>query len=223
METNTYITPKFKSENRSLKNAFSSFRLSLLSLSAISALFFAPNAQADSAIGLEIGGNLMLGGEHKKMLKDTFKTNKHGIGEFIELQIGLPVTVAENIVIKPKLGVALKAIEIDTCHYRYGCIDKSYPDAIVTPAVAAEYFLNGVKSDTAFFGLELSLPQPASDSDYYDLENDGVGYGVYAGYQRSGANVTIGYRSVPVKAKGEGFSDKSYDIGGITLGVGYRF
>ncbi|GHV06413.1 hypothetical protein AGMMS50229_11170 [Campylobacterota bacterium] len=223
METNTYITPKFESENRSLKNAFSSFRPSLLSLSAISALLFAPNVQADSAVAYEFGGSLMFSNKHKDMLSDNLETKNNGKGGFLELHFGVPVTVTENVVIKPKLGVAMQTVKIDNCHSRYGCISESNLDAILTPAVAAEYFLNGVKSDTAFFGVEVNAPLPSSDSDYYNLKNDGIGFGIYAGYQVHAANFTIGYRKLPVKAKWEGVPSKSYDFGGIMLSVGYRF
>ncbi|MDR2904985.1 MAG: hypothetical protein LBU73_03420 [Helicobacteraceae bacterium] len=188
-----------------------------------------PNcANAKSNIGIELNVGLASLGDHTDVVEDAYEADSSGLGLGFELGLAVPIVVGENVVIRPALSYLFTSVSIERqyCSYYGGCRTEteSYADSILLPAIGAEYHINGAHNDGFFIGGELSMPQPSSGSNIYDFDGDGLGFGIFGGYNsKSGALFRVGYRSIPVNVTYYGLIEESKNFGGITFMVAYRF
>jgi hypothetical protein len=185
-------------------------------------LVIATNAQAVD-IGFEFGAGLVLGGDHADALEESYATDDStGLGAFLELNIGVPIGVTENVVVKPKISFLFSPVSVD---YGYDESD-TYLDTIIIPAIAAEYYINGFRSDSIFLGLELGVPSPSSGNDApypyeHDFKSDGISWGIYGGYNFSNAKFSVGYRSIPIEHTDVVYGSDSKNFGGVSFQFAY--
>ncbi|MDR0664729.1 MAG: hypothetical protein LBF86_04310 [Helicobacteraceae bacterium] len=151
------------------------------------------------------------------------------MGAFLQFYLGVPIGVTENVIVKPKLSLAFSPVSVEVI----GGEDVSYVDTIVIPGVAGEYYIDGYKDDpSVFIGAELGVVSASGgDDEYrlygygYELEGDGVSFGIYGGYAfGGGGKFSIGYRSAPVEVTYyRGNKKESKDFGGLSFLFSYAF
>jgi hypothetical protein len=182
-------------------------------------LFGATTSQA-ADIGFEFGFGLSTSGDRSDILEKAYAADSSGLGMFLGLQAGVPIGVSENVVIKPELSYLLGFVKVEGVYS-----DDTYIDSILIPAVAAEYYINSYVKSSFFLGADIGYPVPSSGSDgAYELEKDGVSYGVYGGYSFSGnAKILLGYRSIPVEVVYKNGKKESANLGGVSLRFAYTF
>jgi hypothetical protein len=197
----------------------------LASFAFVLSLVFVPNVQA-ADIGFEFGAGFNTGGNHTSAVEDAYGVDSEGLGLFFELHAGVPIGVAENVVVKPQLSLSFTAVSVEDA---VGKTD-DYVDTIVIPGVAAEYYIEGYKSDSVFIGAELGVVSASGGSDEYynvgySLSGDGVSFGIYGGYVfGGGAKFSIGYRSIPVELEyNYGGKKESENFGGLSFLFSYAF
>jgi hypothetical protein len=147
---------------------------------------------------------------------------------FLETGVALPIGFAEKIVIKPKVSFLITAISVEE-EDSYSSSNKieTYFNTIFIPAVASEYYINGYKESSFFFGGEIGAPFPSGGNDEYNQGNKGISFGVYVGYAfYAGIKISVGYRSIPVEITyfpGAAEYKKSKDFGGVSFLFAYTF
>jgi hypothetical protein len=193
---------------------------SLKSIFALFLTFSLFNAIQAADIGFEFGLGLDTSGDRMDILKKAYGSEPSGLGAWFELQVGVPVGVNENIVVKPELSYLMGFVRVDGAYAR-----DTYIDSILIPSVAVEYYINGRKESSFFVGANVGYPIPSSGSDGdYGLEKDSVSYGIYGGYAFGGhSKISLGYRSIPVEAVYANGGSESANLGGVLLRFSYAF
>jgi hypothetical protein len=182
-----------------------------------SSLFSAAQA-AD--VGFEFGLGLATSGDKSDIGEKAYNADSSGLGMFIELQAGVPIGVTDNVVIKPELSYLFSFVTVEGPY-----ADDTYIDSVFIPSVSAEYYVNSHKANSFFVGANIGFPIPSSGSDAYELEKDGISYGIYGGYAFSGNfKAQLGYRSIPVEVVyWDGIYKESANLGGVTFRLAYTF
>ncbi|MDR1461021.1 MAG: hypothetical protein LBI78_05195 [Campylobacteraceae bacterium] len=171
-------------------------------------------------IGFEFGFGLDTSGDRLDSIERAYGTDSSGLGMFFELQAGMPIGIAENFLVKPKLSYLMGYVSVD---YAYG--EDTCMDSLLISGVAAEYHINGYEKNSFFVGAEIGAISASSDSDgYYELDSNGVSYGIYGGYNfGGGSKILLGYRSIPVEVTYQNGYKESNNFGGLSLQFTYTF
>jgi hypothetical protein len=191
------------------------------------------NAQA-ADIGFELSTGLSTSGDYtdsiEKAYEDVYeKSIDSGLGIFYEIGAAMPVGIAENIVVKPKISLLMGFVSIEVTDSAGSTKDIELKiNTVFIPAIATEYHLNGYKEPSFFFGGEIGFPIiSGGDDEYYELENDGISFGFYCGYAfKGGVKISIGYRSIPAEITY--FPNlieykETKNFGGVSFQFAYKF
>jgi hypothetical protein len=209
-------------------------KLFFLMLFIASSLVCPTEAQAVD-IGFELSGGISTSGDYVDSITEAYEekygdrfSSKSGLGMFFEIGAALPIGLVEKIVIKPKISLLITAISVEE-EDSYGSSNKIeiYFNTIFIPALTSEYYINGYKESSFFFGGEIGAPFPSGGNDEYELGKKGISFGVYVGYAfYAGVKISIGYRSIPVEITyfpGAAEYKKSKDFGGVSFLFAYTF
>ena len=109
-----------------------------------------------------------------------------------------------------------------------GAIDEEYTSILFVPSVYGQFYFT--QSRRFYVNAGINFPVPATDSDYFDYEGDGVGFGANIGVEIAGfIRIEGGYSYIPVTVKAtskntanSNFSG-SYNYGGPQLRVLFAF
>ena len=109
-----------------------------------------------------------------------------------------------------------------------GAIDEEYISILFVPSVYGQFYFT--QSRRFYVNAGINFPVPATDSDYFDYEGDGVGFGANIGVEIAGfIRIEGGYSYIPVTVKATSknsvtpnFSG-SYNYGGPQIRVLFAF
>ncbi|MDR1285108.1 MAG: hypothetical protein LBJ88_02785 [Campylobacteraceae bacterium] len=194
--------------------------VSLKGVFALFLTFLLFNAIQAADVGFELGLGFDTSGDRSDILEKAYGGDSSGLGMFLELQAGVPIGVTDNVVIKPELSYLLGFVKVEGTYS-----DDTYIDSIFIPSLSVEYYINSRKENSFFVGANIGYPAPSSGSDgEYELEKDGVSYGVYGGYSFGGnSKIMLGYRSIPIEAVYANDVKESANLGGVLFRFAYTF
>lgn len=183
--------------------------------------FNASAAEEDSAtdqVDLILGGGLLISPEYRNFIDDVygpFYSDAGGEG-WLDLYGGIEIRADQQIALILGCDALINAVDASG-----GPLDETYANLILVPSVYGQIYFTPER--TVYINGGVSLPLPATGSDYFDLENDGLGFGANIGVELADVfRIEAGYTYIPVTAEATSSNpvwsgEKDYSFGGFLI------
>lgn len=177
-------------------------------------------AEATGTIAVLFGGGFVYSPGFGDFVDDAYVSQGYedsGLGGWLDLYAGVEYKAMPQVSVIGGCDLMLNAVDVVD-----GTLDETYLNAILNPSLYGQFYFTEARSFYVNGGI--SLPIPSTGSDYFEYENNGVGWGAHIGYASSTGvfRIEVGYVSVPVTAKASAsnpvpIEEEEYDFGGFQL------
>ncbi|MCF7816812.1 MAG: hypothetical protein K9M54_02920 [Kiritimatiellales bacterium] len=176
-------------------------------------------AEATDKVAVLFGGGFVYSPGYGDFIDDTYVNQGYedsGLGGWLDLYMGVEYKALPQVSVIGGCDLMLNAVDVSG-----GALDETYLNAILNPSLYGQFF---TEARSFYVNGGISLPIPSTGSDYFEYENNGVGWGGHIGYASSTGvfRIEVGYVSVPVTAKASAsnpvlIGEEEYDFGGFQL------
>lgn len=170
----------------------------------------------DDRFDVLIGGGLVFSPGYSDYIDDAYEANGYsdaGSGGWLDLYAGLEFRPAPQFGIIAGCDLWFNGVDASG-----GPLDETYYNMIVIPSLYGQLYFT--ESRMFYINGGVNFPLPESDSDNFDFESDGVGFGANLGVELANLiRIEAGYTYLPIKAKATSSNpvvggEEEYNFGG---------
>jgi hypothetical protein len=165
-------------------------------------------------VDLIFGGGLILSSGYSDFVDDAYSSfySTSGGDGWLDLYAGVEIRPAQQFGILIGLDMMINGVDATG-----GLLAETYANIIMVPSVYGQLYLT--KDRMFYVNGGINLPLPDTGSEYFELENNGLGLGANIGVEIADVlRIEGGYTYVPVTVNWVGFPlEKDYDFGGLQI------
>ncbi len=177
------------------------------------------SAAEEDQVDLVLGGGLLFSSDYDEFIDDAYGSAGYsdagGTG-WVDFYGGVEFHIDEQLA----LLLGCDAL-VNTVDANGGLLNETYANLILAPSVYGQLYLT--PEQTVYVNGGFSLPLPATGSDYFELENNGIGIGANIGVRLAEVfRIEAGYLYLPVTAKATSSNpvyapgtQEDYNFGGL--------
>ena len=145
-----------------------------------------------------IGGGFVISQGYQDYIDDVYESNGYsdsGGNGWLDLYVGVEIRPEAQFGVLLGCDVLINGVDVDG-----GPLDETYANVIIVPSVYGQLYFT--ESRMFYINGGISLPLPATGSDYFDFENDGLGLGANIGVELAETfRIEEGYTYLPITAE----------------------